>query len=385
LSDRVALVVAPEARAYDLGPQHPLKIDRVLLTWELIEAVGLDQRSNVVRAGAAAASDELLGVVHTAEFIDATRRAGHGEEGDWARYGYGPGDNPIFDRMHEAGATVAGASVEAARAVWSGERDHAFNAAGGLHHAMPGRASGFCVYDDPAVAIAWLLAEGAERIAYVDVDVHHGDGPQAIYWDDPRVLTVSIHQYEPGWFFPGTGGPSERGGPLAPGCAVNVPVPPFTGDAGWWSAFEAVVPRALRAFGPQILVTQLGADAHHEDPLAQLRLTTAVYRRAATTLHGLAHELCEGRWVATGGGGYGWARAVPRIWTLWFAEMVGAAGALPDELPAAWVDRARDRLAASGVPTGAFPTTFSEPALEATPADDEAVEVGRAVAAILGG
>ena len=132
--------------------------------------------------------------------------------------------------MHEAGALVVGATLAAARAVWTGEVEHAFNAAGGLHHAMPARASGFCVYDDPAVAIAWLLAQGAERIAYVDVDVHHGDGVQAIFCDDPRVLTVSIHEYAPEiGFFPGTGGLDERGGPGAEGSAVNVPLPPGTG------------------------------------------------------------------------------------------------------------------------------------------------------------
>lgn len=384
MSERVGLVVAPEVRLYDLGPQHPLKIDRVLLTWDLVEACGLEARANVERLGAAAADDMLLRLVHDADFIDATRRAGHGEAGAWARYGYGPGDNPIFDRMHEAGAAVAGASVEAARAVWSGAVEHAFNAPGGLHHAMPRRASGFCVYDDPAVAIAWLLANGAERVAYVDVDVHHGDGPQAIFWDDPRVLTVSIHEYSPGWFFPGTGAMTERGGPGAPGSAVNIPMPPFTGDEGWLSAFHAVVPEVLRRFGPQVLVTQLGADAHHEDPLANLRLTTAVYRAAARTVHELAHELCDGRWVATGGGGYGWARAVPRIWTLWFAEMADAIGDLPDALPPGWVTDAHDRLAATGDPAGAFPTTFSEDALARSDADDVAIEVGVAVAAMVG-
>jgi len=240
------------------------------------------------------------------------------------------------------------------------------------------------VVDDPAVAIAWLLANGAERVAYVDVDVHHGDGPQAIFWDDPRVLTVSIHEYSPGWFFPGTGAMTERGGPGAPGSAVNIPMPPFTGDEGWLSAFHAVVPEVLRRFGPQVLVTQLGADAHHEDPLANLRLTTAVYRAAARTVHELAHELCDGRWVATGGGGYGWARAVPRIWTLWFAEMADAIGDLPDALPPGWVTDAHDRLAATGDPAGAFPTTFSEDALARSDADDVAIEVGVAVAAMVG-
>jgi acetoin utilization protein AcuC len=140
--------------------------------------------------------------VHSAEFIDATRRAGHGEQGEWWRYGYGPGDNPIFPQMHEAGAFVAGASVAAARAVHDGAVVHAFNASGGLHHAMPSRASGFCVYDDPAIAIAWLLRQGVHPIAYVDVDVHHGDGVQAVF-TKTRVLTISLHESGEFLFWPG--------------------------------------------------------------------------------------------------------------------------------------------------------------------------------------
>src|SRR5204862_3774596 len=195
VSDRVGLVVCPEARIYDHGPGHPLRPDRVLLTWALIEAFHLDERSNVVKLSCPEADDETIELAHTPEYVDGTKRAGHGEGGDSSAFGFGPGDNPIFDRMHEAAALVVGASVEAARSVWTGEVEHAFNAAGGLHHALPKRASGFCVYNDPAVAIAWLLREGAERIAYVDVDVHHGDGVQWTFWNEPRVLTISLHEY----------------------------------------------------------------------------------------------------------------------------------------------------------------------------------------------
>jgi acetoin utilization protein AcuC len=349
----------------------------VLLTGELIRETGLDALPHVVSLGCEPASDEVLGLVHTKEYIEATKAAGSGVGADWSRFGYGPGDNPIFDRMHEAGALVAGASVEAARAVWSGERLHAFNAAGGLHHAMPSRASGFCVYDDPAVAIAWLLREGAERIAYVDVDVHHGDGVQAIFWDEPGVLTISIHQYDPGWFFPGTGAMSERGGPGAEGSAINVPLPPDTGDDAWLEAFRAVVPPAVERFGPDVLVTQLGCDTHATDPLAQLRLTTRSYRECAKELHGLAHRAAAGRWVATGGGGYQWARVVPRAWTLYFAEMVDALDDLPDELPEAFVEEAERR---AGAPV---PTTFSEPDLGPGLGDDEARAVTEQVRRIV--
>ena len=369
MSERVGLVLVPQAKIYDHGPQHPLRPERVLFTWDLITATGLDAHPNVAVLGAEAADDATIELIHSAEFIDATRRAGGGEEGDWRRFGYGPGDNPIFDRMHEAGALVVGASVEAARAVWEGEVEHAFNAAGGLHHAMPSRASGFCVYDDPAVAIAWLLAHGAERVAYVDVDVHHGDGVQFSFWNDPRVLTVSIHEH--GFLFPGTGDLSERGGPDAPDSAINVPLPAFTGDDAWLEAFRTIVPTAVRRFRPDVLVTQLGCDTHHTDPLAHLQLTTHAYREAGRELHALAHEVTGGRWVATGGGGYQWARVVPRAWTLYFAEMASAE--LPDAIPESWIEQIEFEVRAE------VPVTFSEPAVGPGDGDDEA----RAVTAIV--
>jgi acetoin utilization protein AcuC len=375
VSERVGLVRCPEARIYDHGPEHPLRPDRVLLTWELIAATGLEGRPGVRTLGCEPAPDDVLGLVHSEAFIDATRSAGHGVEGAWGRYGYGPGDNPIFDQMHEAGALVAGASVAAAAAVWRGDVEHAFNPAGGLHHAMPSRASGFCVYDDPAIAIAWLLREGAERIAYVDVDVHHGDGVQAIFCDDPRVLTISIHQYLPGWFFPGTGGLEERGGPGAPGSAINIPLPPDVGDEAWLEAFRAVVPEAVERFGPDALVSQLGCDTHATDPLAQLLLTTRAYRECARELHALAHRAAAGRWIATGGGGYQWARVVPRAWTLAFAEMVDAADELPDELPEGYIEEAERRAG------GEIPVTFSEPDAGPGSGDHQAREVAAHVRA----
>ena len=181
--------------------------------------------------------------------------------------------------MHRASCRVAGASLMAARAVHSGEVEHAVNLAGGLHHALPGAAEGFCVYNDIAVAIAWLLDQGVERVAYVDIDVHHGDGVQAMFWDDPRVLTISIHE-SPRSLFPGTGWPTETGGPSAPGTAVNIAVPAGTNDQGWLRALHAVVPDVLAAFAPQVLVTQHGVDTHFEDPLAHLLVSLDGQRMA---------------------------------------------------------------------------------------------------------
>ncbi|MGH9178196.1 MAG: acetoin utilization protein AcuC [Acidimicrobiales bacterium] len=365
MSEKVELVwYGDDAPWYDHGPQHPLRPARVILTRELIHAYGIVDGQRVVETPARSATDDELLLVHTERYVDAVRRAGHGERGSWWEFGFGPGDNPIFASMHEAAARVAGASLVAAEAVFTGRAEHAFNPAGGLHHAMPERASGFCVYDDPAIAIAWLLHQGVERVAYVDVDVHHGDGPQAIFYEDPRVLTVSVHQ-SGATLFPGTGFVEEVGAGDARGSSVNVPLPPFTSGDLWLEAFRQVVPPLVEAWRPGVLVTQLGCDTHHTDPLANLSLTTPTYRETARVLHDLAHSAAGGRWLATGGGGYRWAEVVPRAWTLYFAEMAGAE--LPDELPAAWVERASEEAGR------AVPDRLSDPDVQGGDGDRDAV------------
>ncbi|WP_019632302.1 acetoin utilization protein AcuC [Actinomadura atramentaria] len=327
--------------SYDFGPGHPMNPVRVELAMALARELGVLTAPGVTVERFDAADDALLRLVHDEEYIAAVRHAGQtglAEE----RHGLGTADNPVFLGMHEAAALVAGASVAGARAVWTGETPHAANIAGGLHHALAGAASGFCVYNDPAVAIAWLLENGAERVAYVDVDVHHGDGVQAAFYDDPRVLTISLHE-TPRTLFPGTGFPSETGGPGAHGTAVNVALPPGTGDAAWLRAFDAVVPAALRAFRPQILVTQHGADAHALDPLAHLLLTVDGQRTAYAALHRLAHEVAGGRWLATGGGGYELVQVVPRAWTHLLAEAAGRPLDPAAETPADWRELVRGR------------------------------------------
>jgi acetoin utilization protein AcuC len=367
MSDRVELVrYGSGAPLYDHGPEHPLRPARVFLTYLLIDDYGIVDGDTVASVDARSATDEELLLVHTERYLDAVKGAGSGAPGSGATFGFGPGDNPVFPRMHEASARVAGASIVAAEAVLGGRAQHAFNPSGGLHHAMRERASGFCVYDDPAIAIAWMLDHGASRIAYVDVDVHHGDGPQAIFYDDPRVLTISIHQ-DGRTLFPGTGFIEEQGSGEAVGTKVNIPVPPSTGDDAWIAALEEVAPPLVRSWKPDVLVTQLGCDTHTTDPLAWLDLTTNAYRRAAALLHGLAHEAADGRWVATGGGGYQWARVVPRAWTIYFAEMAGAA--IPDELPHAWVESVRHEHRIS------VPEFLSDAPLPAHDRDDAVADV----------
>jgi acetoin utilization protein AcuC len=317
---------------YDFGSSHPLNPVRVELTMELADALGVLDRVDVIDFEAA--TDELLGLVHSAGYLDAVRSAGETLAPD-PSHGLGTPDDPVFPGMHEASALVAGATVEAARAVTSGRATHGLSISGGLHHAMASRASGFCIYNDPAVAIAWLLAQGYERVAYVDIDVHHGDGVQAIFWDDPRVLTISLHE-SGRTLFPGTGFEDEVGGPGARGSAVNVPFPPGVADGTWHRGFDDVVPDALRRFAPEFLVTQHGCDTHSLDPLAHLELTVDGQRSAHAKLHELAHELCGGRWLATGGGGYELVYVVPRSWTHLIAVATGHPVDMGAETPVQW-------------------------------------------------
>jgi acetoin utilization protein AcuC len=308
---------------YNFGPEHPLAPVRVELTIELARTLGVFDADDVAVVAPDPATDAELGLVHSGDYIEAVRQAGStGSIPIAGRHGLGTPDDPIFPGMHEASALVAGATLAAARAVWSGSAEHGANIAGGLHHAMRDHASGFCVYNDPAIAISWLLAEGAERIAYVDIDVHHGDGVQAAFYNDPRVLTISLHE-SPRTLFPGTGRPAETGGPDADGSAVNVALPAGTTDAGWLRAFHAIVPPLLRAFRPRILVSQHGCDTHWMDPLANLELTIDAQRAAHAAIHGLAHEIAGGRWLLTGGGGYEVVQVVPRTWTHLLAEAAG--------------------------------------------------------------
>ena len=205
--------------------------------------------------------------------------------------------------MHEAAAAICGASVAGAMAVWEGRAEQAFVASGGLHHAMANRAAGFCIYNDTAVAIQALLDAGAERVAYIDIDVHHGDGTQWIFFEDPRVLTCSVHETGR-YLFPGTGGIAERGVGAAEGTALNIPLPPYAGDRPYLRAIEDVILPAVAEFDPDVIVTQDGADPHHADPLAHLQVTMSAFPRAYRALHELARTAADGRWVALGGGGY---------------------------------------------------------------------------------
>ena len=320
---------------YGFGGDHPFNPLRIRLTLELCEALGLLEGYQFVASEPA--TDEDLTTVHSLTYVRMVQKAGRGEEDPWdlMHYGLGTGDNPIFPDIHDACAHVVGAVLEACRLVMRGEVAHALCVSGGLHHALRSKASGFCVYNDAGVAIARLKEENPGiRIAYVDTDAHHGDGVQWMFYDDPEVLTVSMHE-SGRYLFPGTGGIDERGRNGGVGYSVNVPLEPYTDDSSWISCFEAVVPEVLRAFEPDLIISQNGCDGHALDPLTHLAATTRLYEHVPKRIHELAHDLCDGRWVATGGGGYDIWRVVPRAWTTLWASV--SHQELPEKVPEEWV------------------------------------------------
>lgn len=333
-SVRTRVVWSRALLGYDFGVRHPMTPVRLDLTFRLAERLGVLALPGVEVVPAEPADDAVLTTAHTPEYVAAVRRAGEEGVPDVAR-GLGTEDDPVFPGMHEAAARIVAGSVESALAVWAGRADHAVNLAGGMHHAMPDRASGFCVYNDAVAAIRAVLAAGARRVAYVDLDAHHGDGVERAFWDDPRVLTVSVHESGT-TLFPGTGHPADVGGPEARGGAVNVSLPAGTSDAGWLRAVVSVALPVVRAFGPDLLVTQHGCDAHAHDPLTNLEVSVDALRAATLAVHDLAHEVAHGRWLALGGGGYAIVQVVPRAWTHVLAIAAHAPVDVATPVPADW-------------------------------------------------
>ena len=385
MNARTAFVLPEGGAAYDLGPDHPLNPLRRLLAADLVRACGLLEDDAVAVIEAGPASDAQIERVHAPAYVAAVRRfsgtpalAASWEAGQWGLAA--AGDTPAFAGMHEAAAQICGASVAAAMAVWEGRADQAFSPQGGLHHAFANRAAGFCVYNDPAVAIQAVLDAGAERVAYIDIDVHHGDGTQWIFYDEPRVLTCSVHE-SGRYLFPGTGFIEERGGPAAPGSAVNIPLPPHAGDGPYVRAVTDVIAPAVRAFAPDVIVTQNGADPHHADPLAHIQVSLGALPEVYGVLREVAAEAAGGRHIALGGGGYTFD-VVPRAWTLLFAGMTGAE--LPDELPADWLREAEERTGERLTSTMMGDGEPAVPADERARADAEGEKVvDEAVAALV--
>ena len=329
MPDAPLLVYGPRSLTYDFGPAHPLSPRRFGPGIALLRALGAEPG-----LAPQPASDGELEWLHSPDYLAAVKRFSADPVGP-PEAGIGPGDDPPFAGMHEAAASVAGGSIRAMETVLRGDVEHAYQPGGGLHHAMRARASGFCIYNDVALAISRARKDGL-RVLYVDLDVHHGDGVQALHRDDPGVMTISFHESGRSQF-PGSGFVDELGEGTAAGTCVNVPFEPRCGPAAWLAAVRVLVPALAAAFGPDVIVSQHGADGHVWDPLGHLSLTTTAMGEAARLVDRLAHRYASGRWFATGGGGYAIYRVVPRAWAMtWLAATHRE---VPRLLPEEWRER----------------------------------------------
>lgn len=368
---RARLVDARPMPVYDLGPEHPFAPFRqepladLLVREELVH----DEEWLVPEP----CSEDELRTVHDAAYVDLLARLADPRDREAVRlgpvYGLGTEDNPIRPGQHLAAAAAAGGTVACVDAVVRGDADAAFNPTGGLHHAMPSAASGFCLYNDLALGVLAARRHGLRRVVYVDFDVHHGDGVERIFRDDPDVLTVSYHE-SPDRRWPFTGRAGDLGRGAGTGSVMNVPLAPGTTDASWIDAVERTLVPALDRFQPELILTQHGCDPHFLDPLADLSLTTSAMAWAATRSRELADRLCGGRWVATGGGGYQPIRVLPRAWTMVWCAVSGRA--VPEQVSTSWRAAWQARVGATPLAASYADEPFDEPRAEAAAAANRA-------------
>jgi acetoin utilization protein AcuC len=335
---RSALIWDPDFTGYHFRPDHPFSPRRLELTVSLIEALGLVGTESARMERPRMATDAELLRVHSREYVEAVKRLSQpgADRSDAWKWGLGTDDTPVFPGMHEVTSLLTGGSLRAAELVMSGEYTRAFNVAGGLHHAHRDRGSGFCVYSDLAAAIAWIREAHGARVMYLDYDAHHGDGVQGIFYRDPEVLTLSVHE-SGRYLFPGTGFVDELGEGEGYGYSLNLPLEPFTEDGSWLLLHERLLSEVAEAFRPDVIVLQNGCDGHVLDPLTHLRATTRLYEETVRQVCEIADRLCGGRVVATGGGGYAVWRVVPRAWTLVWGALSGQT--VPNAVPREWIDR----------------------------------------------
>ena len=334
-AEKAVLVFSDKFQHHSYGPGHPLKVERLRLTMDLIEEYGMFDTSSPPWVEAKKAGEQDVMLIHSPEYLEILKTANSGGVPSKAwKYGLGSGDNPLFSGLYDWSLQVTGATLECIRQVLNENREIAFNIAGGLHHAMQHRASGFCYLNDPAIGIAKMVEDGL-RVVYLDVDVHHGDGVEAAFYKTDQVLTISFHQHGH-TLFPGTGFPEDMGQGRGRGYAVNVPLAPGADDGVYMGVFMELVPPLVHAFSPDILVTQLGVDTLATDPLAGLNLTTNGFSKIVREIKSWGLK-----WVALGGGGYH-IMNVARAWTQAWAIMKGVE--IPDRLPRDFVNKHRTEL-----------------------------------------
>lgn len=352
-------IYSPEQLQYKFSNDHPFNHKRLELTIDLLKNIGALTDEHIVSARTA--TDEEIALAHDEKYISIVKKAGQGlitpEQG--ANYGLGTEDTPIFENMHEASALLVGGTLQAVDFVMQGKSRHALNLGGGLHHGFHGKASGFCIYNDSSIAIRYMQEKYNARVLYVDTDAHHGDGVQWAFYDEPNVCTFSIHETGR-YLFPGTGNVTERGNGQGYGTSFNFPIDAFTEDDSYLMIYEKALTEVFEYFKPDVVLTQNGADSHYFDPLTHLYGTMKIYREIPKLAHKLAHEYCDGRWIAVGGGGYDIWRVVPRAWSYIWTEMndlPAPTGPLPKE----WLNKYQPQAPVTLIPTWEDPNPLYDP------------------------
>lgn len=352
MKNNTLFIYSDEMLAYKFNQEHPFNQERVHMTYELLKQSQAIEPTQI--RSPRMATEEELALIHDEDFIQAVKLAGASNlpPSNAENFGLGTEDTPIFKNMHEASSLLVGGTLLAAEHVMEGRVEHALNLGGGLHHGFRGKASGFCVYNDISVAIKWLREKYDARVLYIDTDAHHGDGVQWAFYDDPNVCTISIHETGR-YLFPGTGNYTERGQGAGYGYSFNVPIDAFTEDESWLSIYETLVHKVADYFKPDVLLTQNGVDAHYYDPLTHLSLTMKSFNEIPKLAHEVAHQYCDGRWIAVGGGGYDIWRVVPRAWGKVWLEMNDQIETGP--LPKSWIQQWESKSPVK------LPTTWEDP------------------------
>jgi acetoin utilization protein AcuC len=336
MTSRCSFIFSEDLLKYKFNSDHPFNQFRLTLTVDLLKKVNALSSHQICIPRIA--TEEELYLIHDPDYVNAVKLAGLGQisENIAENFGMGTEDNPIFPQMHEATSLQVGGTLTAVDLVMSGAVDHALHLGGGLHHGFRGKASGFCIYNDCSVAIKYLQKKYQARVLYVDTDAHHGDGVQFSFYDDPNVCTLSIHETGR-YLFPGTGNINERGHGKGYGFSFNIPIDAFTEDDSFLDTYTSAIKEVAEFFKPDVILTQNGADAHYLDPLTHLSATMKSYRTIPKIAHQIAHQYCDGRWIAVGGGGYDIWRVVPRAWALIWLEMTENSNCYGD-LPSEWLN-----------------------------------------------
>ena len=346
-------VYSDDLLKYRFNDDHPFNQLRLKITYDLLKKSNALSNEHIVKPRIA--TDEELCLIHDVSYVHAVKQASIGAlvEEQASNFGLGTEDTPIFDGMHEASALLVGGTLTAVDYVMQGKAEHALHLGGGLHHGFRGKASGFCIYNDSSVAIKYIQKQYNARVLYVDTDAHHGDGVQWSFYDDDSVCTFSIHETGR-YLFPGTGNTNERGQGKGYGYSFNIPVDAFTEDESWLYAYTTALKEITAFFKPDVILTQNGADSHFHDPLTHLSATMKIYEQIPKLAHELAHQYCNGRWIAVGGGGYDIWRVVPRAWSRIWLEMIGLSY-LSGDLPFSWLETWQPQSPVQ------LPTTWEDP------------------------